>query len=117
MQNGYPLTSITAVSREFNLRYHAKRITVHAVRKWLQGEAIPAQDKMQVLADWLGVPVHWLRFGEAPQQQHSAAPNSNIDARIFSKFQKLDDRSKLVVEDLILSLLRRLPEDQDQQHD
>ena len=34
------------------------------VRRWLRGEAIPSQDKLQVLAEWLKIEPHALRFGE-----------------------------------------------------
>jgi hypothetical protein len=57
-------SSPTRLAREFNRRYPGRPITLHAARKWLQGEALPAQDKMRVLADWLGVSAEWLRFGE-----------------------------------------------------
>ena len=38
---------------------------MQAARRWLRGEAIPAQDKMQVLAEWLKIEPEVLRFGEA----------------------------------------------------
>ncbi len=56
--------SPTRLAREFNRRYPGRPITLHAARKWLQAEAIPAQDKVRVLAEWLGVSAEWLRFGE-----------------------------------------------------
>jgi len=109
-QNGYPSDQPSAVCREFNLRYRAKRITVHAVRKWLIGEAIPAQDKVQTLAEWLGVSAQWLRFGDqTPQVTTTAMPADNRNSRVFSEYCKLDEAGQLIVEDLILSLRRRLP--------
>lgn len=57
-------SSPTRLAREFNRRYPGTPVTQHASRKWLHGEAVPAQDKLRVLADWLGVAVAWLRFGE-----------------------------------------------------
>jgi transcriptional regulator with XRE-family HTH domain len=54
----------SVLEREFNMRYWGKPITVQAVCRWLNGEAIPAQDKLQVLAEWLNVAPHNLRFGE-----------------------------------------------------
>jgi hypothetical protein len=56
--------SPTRLAREFNRRYAGEPVTLHAARKWLNGDAIPAQDKLRVLADWLAVGVDWLRFGE-----------------------------------------------------
>ena len=55
----------TDVWRMFNQRHPGSPVTIHAVRKWLNGESIPAQDKLQTLADWLSVNPNWLRFGES----------------------------------------------------
>ncbi|MDD3934912.1 hypothetical protein [Rhodoferax sp.] len=55
--------SATALAREFNLRWRGANITVNAVRRWLMGEAIPARDKLGVLADLLDVSEDWLRWG------------------------------------------------------
>jgi transcriptional regulator with XRE-family HTH domain len=60
---GYSLRP-TVLEREFNTRYWGRPVTVQAVRRWLRGEAIPAQEKLQVLAEWLNVEPHALRFGE-----------------------------------------------------
>lgn len=55
----------TDVWRVFNQRHAGPPVTIHAVRKWLTGESIPEQDKLQTLADWLSVNPNWLRFGES----------------------------------------------------
>jgi hypothetical protein len=60
---GYDIRPVI-VEREFNLRYWGRSVSFQAVRRWLNGEAIPTQDRLQVLADWLAVDPHWLRFGE-----------------------------------------------------
>lgn len=60
---GYSVRPIV-LEREFNTRYWGRSVTVQAVRRWLRGEAIPSQEKLQVLADWLKVEPHVLRFGE-----------------------------------------------------
>jgi len=60
---GYDVRPIV-VEREFNLRYWGRSVSFQAVRRWLRGEAVPTQDRLQVLAEWLGVDAHWLRFGE-----------------------------------------------------
>lgn len=56
--------SATVVQREYNSHSNQPPISSHAVRKWLMGEAIPTQDRIQVLANWLNVSPSWLRFGE-----------------------------------------------------
>lgn len=60
---GYQVRPVV-LEREFNLRYWGRSVSFQAVRRWLQGEAVPTQDRLQVLAEWLGVDAHWLRFGE-----------------------------------------------------
>ncbi|MCE8040277.1 transcriptional regulator [Halomonas sp. MCCC 1A11062] len=52
------------LEREFNLRYWGKPVTLQGVRRWLCGETLPQQEKLQVLAEWLGVEPQTLRFGE-----------------------------------------------------
>jgi hypothetical protein len=52
------------LEREFNLRYWGKPVTLHAVRLWLKGETIPAQDRLLCLAQWLNIEPAILRFGE-----------------------------------------------------
>lgn len=48
----------------FNRRYWGRSVTFQAVSRWLRGEAIPAQDKLVVLAELLRVPPDELRFGK-----------------------------------------------------
>lgn len=58
-------TRPSVLEREFNLRYWGKPITFQAVRRWLRGDSIPSQEKLQVLARWLSVTPHYLRYGGA----------------------------------------------------
>lgn len=55
--------SPTQVANEFNLRYWGRSITPHTARNWLLGKAIPTQDKLRVLSEWLLVSPDDLRFG------------------------------------------------------
>ncbi|MFC0709086.1 transcriptional regulator [Azorhizophilus paspali] len=59
----------SVLEREFNLRYLGRPLTFQAVRRWLRGDSLPEQDKLQVLADWLGVEPQVLRFGEQAVQK------------------------------------------------
>ena len=54
----------TVLEKGFNTRYWGRSVTVQAVMRWLRGEAIPSQEKLQVLAEWLKIEPHALRFGE-----------------------------------------------------
>jgi transcriptional regulator with XRE-family HTH domain len=63
-KNDIPITASTVASM-FNT-YARGRITVsnYTVRKWLDGQALPTNDKIRILSQWLGVRMEWLAFGE-----------------------------------------------------
>ena len=110
---GVDPASATRVAREFNLRYPGEPITIQAVRKWLEAESLPSQDKLRALAVWLEVPAQWLRFGESDrrdQRTHSARqelgaykPDINWIGR---KFDALSDTHKKMVVEIVHALLR-----------
>ncbi len=54
----------SVLEKGFNSRYWGRSVTFQAVSRWLRGEAIPSQEKLQVLAEWLKIEPHALRFGE-----------------------------------------------------
>lgn len=61
-QAGYAVRP-SVLEREFNTRYWGSSVTLQAVSRWLNGQAIPSQDKLQTLAEWLKVEPQVLRFG------------------------------------------------------
>jgi len=100
------------IAREFNLRYHGDPVTTQAVRKWLTGLALPSQDKMRVLAAWLDVQPHWLRFGDgAAREERNAARQETTAYRadfpaLSRKFEQLNEPHRKMVFELVLALLR-----------
>ena len=82
--------SPTLVANEFNLRYWGRSITPHTARNWLLGQALPTQDKLVVLAEWLQVSPDELRFGKSA----SGSRLSDADAQ----FEQLDmaDREMII---------------------
>jgi hypothetical protein len=101
--------SPTELAREFNIRFTGRPITVHAARKWLVGEAIPTQDKMRTLSEWLMVPIDWLRFGtedergDAPPAMLSA---NSIDIKLIADMQLLDEHHRQIVREFVRILIR-----------
>jgi hypothetical protein len=96
------------LARDFNIRYSGRPITVHAARKWLVGEAIPTQDKLRTLADWLHVPIDWLRFGgdESGATTPMVSPVLKSDEmKIISDLQLLDEHHQMMVREFIRILL------------
>ena len=103
--------SPTFFAREFNRRYTGKSITSYAARKWLMGESIPTQDKLRLLAAWLGVSAEWLRFGEsAVANTHTARQEHSLynspDFELLYSFNMLSGEHKLVAREVILTLMR-----------
>ncbi|ATE62743.1 hypothetical protein CCZ27_16780 [Thauera sinica] len=92
------------MAREFNRRYAGTPVTLHATRKWLEGEAIPAQDKLRVLADWLGVTAEWLRFGQGTEFSCSEEPRREFDYQLMRDIAALTEAHQQVVRDLVKSL-------------
>jgi transcriptional regulator with XRE-family HTH domain len=106
---GYPVRPIV-LEREFNTRYWGRPITVQAVRRWLNGEAIPAQDKLQIIADWLKVEPHLLRFGEAIVKSVQAKRKrwdegiGYQEREVFEAFLNLPAAQRKAVREIILGL-------------
>lgn len=100
------------LEREFNTRYWGKPMTLHGVRRWLRGETLPSQEKLLVLAEWLGVPPQQLRFGsEVTQrvQQRRARWDSGVgyqDRDIFEAFLKLPVPQRRLIREVILTFAK-----------
>ena len=110
-QAGYSLRPIV-LEREFNTRYWGQPVTVQAVRRWLRGEAIPSQEKLQVLADWLKVEPHVLRFGERvvkSVREKRKRWDEGIgyqEREMFEAFLSLPAPQRKAVRDVILGLVQ-----------
>jgi transcriptional regulator with XRE-family HTH domain len=105
----YRPAGASLIAREFNLRFPDMAVTVHAVRKWIKGEAIPTQDKLVALAQWLGVKADWLRYdGEVPSGELKSQQFSGEDLRMLRDFQRLGSERKRIVDEIIQVLLRSM---------
>lgn len=101
----------TVVAREFNRRFLDKPVTAYGVRKWLTGDSIPAQEKLTVLAAWLGVSPEWLRYGptqptSATHLQQTVAAFESDDLAFFRSYRKLSADNRTAVREVTLTLLR-----------
>lgn len=90
LENAGVRPSPTVVAGEFNLRYWGKSITPHTARAWLVGVAIPMQDKLRTLSEWLHVSPDELRFGPRPGVVVPARDPSPLERRL-----NLQDRQML----------------------
>lgn len=97
------------LEREFNARWSGTPVRRQTAWKWLNGEAIPTQDKLQELAKLLKVDPHQLRFGEHVQA-HLAAEKKRWDEGVgyleretFDAFLQLPAPQRKVVREVILT--------------
>jgi transcriptional regulator with XRE-family HTH domain len=99
------------LEREFNLRYWGPRVSVQAVARWLKGEAVPAQDKLQVIAEWLQVEPQALRFGMESvvqsirnRKKRWAEAISGPEREMLETFLALSPEHKMVARTVIRAL-------------
>jgi transcriptional regulator with XRE-family HTH domain len=107
----YSPDSPTRLAREFNIRFEGRPITVHAARKWLVGEAIPTQEKLRMIAQWLGVPADWLRFGgdvsaQSGDSNGASARFESADVKLIADLQRLDEHHRQLAREFIRMLVR-----------
>ncbi len=104
----YSPNSPTRLAREFNLRFAGQPVSVHAARKWLQGESIPTQEKLRALAEWLDVPTDWLRFGNVDSNRTKTKSDSlsSLDIQAITNLQQLDEHHKMLAREFIRMLSR-----------
>jgi transcriptional regulator with XRE-family HTH domain len=100
---GYSAYGPTELAYQFNVRFAGHPVSVHAARKWLMGEAIPTQDKIRVLSEWLMVPTEWLRFGGNYLGSEPASLDnvSHAYSRLVADIQKLDSYNRKLVFDFV----------------
>jgi transcriptional regulator with XRE-family HTH domain len=109
---GIDTLSPTHVARAFNLRYHGDPVSTQSVRKWLTGRALPSQDKLRVLAEWLGVAPQWLRFGDGAGEgarrsgalRQETRPYRRDQDILLEVFSRLNERHRKLVLDLVEAL-------------
>ncbi len=103
------------LEKNFNSRYWGKSVTFQAVSRWLRGEAIPSQEKLQVLADWLKVEPHVLRYGEQAIKAIRAKQKRWDDGigyqerEIFEAFLALPTPQRKIVREVIQTFARAYP--------
>src|SRR3989442_150813 len=100
----------TPLALEFNLRHHGQPVSAPTARKRLQRVALPTQDKVRTLAQWLEVSPQWLRYGEA-ERSHAAARQDSATYAVDSawlgrKFDSLSEPHRKMVLEITRALLR-----------
>jgi hypothetical protein len=102
----------SVLEAQFNTRYWGKPVTYQAVTRWLKGEAIPAQDKLQAIADWLKVEPHVLRYGAGPIkaiQEKRKRWDEGIgyqEREVFEAFLGLPAAQRKILREVILTFVQ-----------
>lgn len=80
-------------------------LSIQSAHKWLAGTAIPRPERLAVLAKWLNVSEHWLRFGPDPDASKKSI--GGIDRSLSAKelarrIQALPEAQREIVEALLV---------------
>lgn len=111
------IDTATELALQFNLRHPNDPVTQQAAQKWLSGTACPTPDKIETLADWLGVSAHWLRFGSPNdtnrkrnsgkrqlKSQPSTSTLSSDENLLMERFRQLTPHQQILITDLVIQL-------------
>jgi hypothetical protein len=102
----------SVLEREFNSRHWGKPMTLHGVRRWLLGETMPRNDKIVVLANWLGVTSESLGFGdgdtlrEADQRQSRKQDIGQQERELLEAVMSLPVTHRRMVREIVMSFAR-----------
>lgn len=96
----------------FNSRYGGVSVTPMTTSRWLNGKAIPEQDKLQVLADLFGVEPQVLRYGKSRKGgvSESRLPWSTAGVRerqVIDAFLALPPKRRELVGELVEALTQK----------
>lgn len=89
-----------AVDIQKQLKHQKISVTTTAIGKWLNGEAVPEQDKLLPLASWLSVSPSWLEYGEGyttsgsallAQESHQAYSPSKNDYALINQYSAVGE--------------------------
>ncbi len=98
--------------REFNSRWLGKPVGRQTVWKWLNGKAIPTQDKLQELAKWLKLDSQHLRFGDHVQMHLRAEQKrwdegiGHLERETFDAFLQLPAPQRKLIREVILTFAK-----------
>jgi len=112
MVNAGYTASPSVLEHEFNLRWYGRSVSTQAAWSWLNNKAIPTQDKMQVLAEWLKIEPEVLRFGESVRQsvrrhhQRWEEGISHLERETFDAFLQLPAPQRKLIREVILTFAK-----------
>lgn len=100
------------LEREFNFERLGKAVRRQTVWKWLNGQAIPTQEKLQELAKLLKLDPHQLRYGDHVQTHLRAEQKrwdegvGYVERETFDAFLKLPAPQRKLIREVILTFAK-----------
>jgi hypothetical protein len=108
-----PIPSI--LEREFNQKTMGGDITLHGVRRWLEGEVIPTRGKLEVLEKWLKA--DFVQFRPAKLNPKSTGVKENAgewrakipaqELEIVEMFLGLPTQQKKIIREVIQAFAKK----------
>jgi hypothetical protein len=102
----------SVLEKEFNTRYWGRAVTYQAVSRWLKGEAVPTQEKLEVLADLLAMEPQELRYGASAvrkireRQQLWGEGITPEERELIEAFLKLPAAQRKVLREVIMTFVQ-----------
>ena len=94
----------------FNSHYNGRSVAFSTASKWLRGEMLPEQDKLEVLASLLDVEPQVLRFGSPPGRLADSRLDwkamSPEDAATCLSYLALPPKRRQLIGELVKALVR-----------
>ena len=104
------LASPAVLAREINMHLRpSEQVHPSSCRKWLHGQSIPTQEKLQVLARILQVSPAWLRYGLHTDLQEpvpASPPLSSAELSLLEVWRQLNRSQQRAVRLLIGQMLK-----------
>lgn len=105
-----PIPSV--LERKFNQHYMGSDMTLHGVRKWLQGESLPSLDKLEVLEKLLKADFVQFRPNAKPSNDiqeprgnwRATIPQQELD--VVDAFLTLPVQQRKIVREVILAFAK-----------
>lgn len=102
--------SASVLEKRFNSRYAGAPVTAQAISGWLNGKAIPRQDKIRVLAAIVGMDPYELQYGGKPRVGEGRLPWEAMTAperAMIEAYLSLPVAQRKLVRELVAALTEK----------
>jgi hypothetical protein len=102
--------SAAVLEKRFNSRYAGAPVTAQAISGWLNGKAIPRQDKIRVLAAIVGMDPYELQYGGKPRVGEGRLPWEAMtvpERAMIEAYLSLPASQRKLVRELVAALTEK----------